>query len=159
MVVCEECAKLGSTYLEPEAKISKASYMSIKKPNASSTTFLITRMKVTNLHEELELTENFGSLIREAREKMGLSHEDLGRKIGEKVSVLKKVEGEKMSPDKKLAAKLEHILKVKLLVQAEEHEVPETVLPSSQLTFGEVARLKTGKRRNPENEGEGGISS
>jgi len=155
MLVCEECAKLGSVYLEPEARVPKASYMPEKRAKTFPT-ISMTKREATNLHEETELIENFGSLIREVREKLGLTHEDLGRKIGEKVSVLKKVESEKMFPDEKLATKLEHVLKVKLLVQAEKHDLPETVSSpqSPRLTLGEIAHLKTGKRRNSEDEGD-----
>lgn len=155
MIVCEECAKLGSIYLEPEASIPKAPFMADRKVKAVPATVLPIKRETVKLHEETELIENFGSVVREAREKIGLSHEDLGRKLGEKVSVLKKIESEKMSPDEKLATKLEHALKVKLLVQSEEHKVPEiaSTPQSPTLTLGEIARLKTGKRRNPENAG------
>lgn len=153
MLACGECAKLGHAYLEP--RVPKSSYVPIRKAKPSSTALSPTRRKTKNLREETELTENFGSLVREARENLGLTHEDLGRKIGEKVSVLKKVEGEKMFPDERLATKLEYALKVKILVQREKRKVPETFFssPSSPVTLGEIARLKTGKRRNLENEG------
>ena len=55
-------------------------------------------------------------MIRQAREDFELSHEDLGRKTKERVSVLKKIESGKMIPDLGLAEKLEHTLKITLRV-------------------------------------------
>jgi putative transcription factor len=74
---------------------------------------------------------------------MELSHEDLGRKIGEKVSVLRKIESGKMTPDHRLAEKLQHALKIKLLVPPSEPKVPLTALPQPrEVTLGEVVLLK-----------------
>jgi len=156
MLVCGECAKLGSTYTEPEA--AGKSYSAAAGRPKSLPVFVSAERKsaTTNLPEAFELVDEFASLVRENREKMGLSHKELGRKIGEKESVLKKIEARKMVPDKRLATKLEHTLKVKLLVQPEEPEVPATFssIPSTGLTLGEVVHLKGGKRRNPEDEGD-----
>jgi len=157
MLVCGKCSSLGSVYLQPETKLSRPSYIPAKKANPFPATIPLIKREAPNLHEEMELVENFGSVIREAREKLGLSHEELGRKIGEKVSLIKKVENQKMVPDQRVAVKLEHVLRVKLLVLAKESKtpVPVSISPSasSGLTLGEIAYLKTGKRRHPENEG------
>ena len=82
--------------------------------------------------------------IRHAREKLGLSHEDLGKKINEKVSVLKKIESGKMTPDNKLATKLEHALKIKLLVPPSEEKIPKkqiTKPATRELTLGDLIQL------------------
>ena len=64
-----------------------------------------------------EVTEDYASKIRVAREKLGLSHEDLGKKINEKASLLRHMETGKMAPNNQLANKLEHVLRIKLMVQ------------------------------------------
>ena len=46
-----------------------------------------------------EIVEGYESKIRQAREKLGLSHEELGKKINEKASVLSKLETGKMTPN------------------------------------------------------------
>ena len=79
----------------------------------------------------LELVENFDLIIRNAIKNLQLSHEDLGKKIMEKVSVIKKIESGKMRPNNELATKLEHILKVKLLSS----EVEEKKLESNSFKF------------------------
>lgn len=156
MLVCEECARLGSIYYEPEVKRSTSSYMPARrtKKTLPTTTLSTRRRKAPSLAEDLEIKERFGSVVRKARETMGLSQEDLGRKIREKVSVLKKIESEKMIPDQKLAKKLEHILRVELLIPPQNYEVSEDISspPPSGATIGEIAQLKTEKRRRPTNE-------
>jgi len=79
---------------------------------------------------------------------MGLSHEALGKKINEKVSLLKKVETGKMLPDDMLATRLEHALKVKLLVPPSEDKIPKTKIakPSTrELTLGDLIKLDKDK--------------
>jgi putative transcription factor len=142
LTVCGECAKHGKTVWEeepkpqitqkPTAKTSPTSKVQSKGPQRETT--------VTNL----ELIENFDIKIRQAREKMGISHEELGKKIKEKVSVLKKIETGKMTPDNKLAAKLEHALKIKLLTPASEETLQKITVPkppSRELTLGDILQL------------------
>jgi len=66
--------------------------------------------------EKKKLAEGFGDIIKQAREKLGLSHEELATRIGEAESLLVKVESEKTTPDDILTGKLEHVLKAVLLV-------------------------------------------
>lgn len=144
MVVCGNCVKLGSAYWEerPQRRVKRTA-----KPLPQIS---VSRKKQPPaLAEALELVEDFSLRIRRAREGMGLSHEDLGRKIGEKVSVLRKIESGKMTPDHRLAEKLQHALRVKLLVPPSEPKVPSVALPHPrEVTLGDVARLK--KRKTEE---------
>ncbi len=65
------------------------------------------------------------------------------KRIGEKVSVLQKIESGKMTPDIRLAQKLEHALKVKLLVPPKGQELPPTSLAvPHEVTLGDVVQLK-----------------
>jgi putative transcription factor len=66
--------------------------------------------------DEFELRFDFNKVIKVAREKLGMSQDDLGRKINEKPSVISHLEVGKLKPDNILARKLEHALKVQLLV-------------------------------------------
>ncbi len=69
---------------------------------------------------ELELRTDFHTVIKTSREKMGLSQEDLGQKLNEKLSVIKHLETGKLKPDNILTRKLERFFKVKLLVPEDE---------------------------------------
>jgi len=140
MLVCNECVKLGSIYWEEktEPRLKKVA-------RRLPTPIIPTRKQPTiKVEESIDLVENCGSKIRQAREKLGLSHEDLGRKISEKVSVLRKVESGKMTPDQKLAEKLQHALRIKLLAEVSEPKVPSKALAAPKpLTLGDIAQLKT----------------
>ena len=92
----------------------------------------------------LELVEDFRTKVRKAREKLGLSHEELGKKLNEKVSLLRKIETGKMTPDNKLTAALEHVLKVKLIMSAKDEKVPQLKVSkksSRELTLGDLIQL------------------
>ena len=93
-------------------------------------------------NHERRPAEDYPNKIRAAREKLGLTHEELGKKINEKASVLRNLEAGKMAPNNHLAAKLEHMLKIKLLVPISEEKV--TQIPQSanqELTLGELIKL------------------
>jgi putative transcription factor len=69
---------------------------------------------------ELEVDPDYNVIVRQAREKLGLSQEALGMMISVKPSLISHVETKKLKPDIALARKLMHQLKVNLLVTAEE---------------------------------------
>jgi putative transcription factor len=141
LTVCIECSKLGKVYYEePKQKIAgprlgtrpKPLIIQAKKPQAP------------NVDTSLELVENFDLKIRQAREKLGLSHEELGKKINEKVSLLRKIETGRMTPDNRLATILEHALKIKLIIAAKEEKVPQAKLVKSagrDMTLGDLIQL------------------
>ena len=151
MSTCSRCAKLGSGFWEPKsqkqnihAKTSKISH--VKRIPAKKRRF-------EYVNEDLVVIESFKLIIRKSREKMGYSQEDLGMKIGEKMSVIRKVESGKMVPDHRVASKLEHALKIKLLVPLEEPKMQFSSSKTSKgITLGEIVQLKK-PRRKRKNEG------
>jgi putative transcription factor len=137
MTVCSECAKLASGYWEPKPqRRAKKSVKHLRIP--------VSRRKPTpSVTETLELVDDFGQRVRQARRGLELSHEDLGRKIREKVSVLRKIESGKMAPDLGLAEKLEHALKIKLRVPPSEPKTQFISLSKPQrATLGDLVLLK-----------------
>ena len=83
-----------------------------------------------------------------------LTHEELGKKINEKASVLRNLEAGKMAPNNQLASKLEHMLKIKLLVPISEEKVPPPTSKSAnqELTLGDLIEIEEKTRRRPQNE-------
>ena len=61
--------------------------------------------KKIGLADETILTPNFARLIREARMKMGLTHEQLGMKMNEKAQLLRKFETGSLKPDDRYSQK------------------------------------------------------
>ena len=139
MTVCSECAKLGSGYWEPKIQCRTKKSKKRQQPTISFSK----RKQSPTVTETLELVGDFGQRVRQAREGLELSHEDLGRKIREKVSVIRKIEIGKMVPDLVLAEKLEHALKITLRVPASEPNV-QPVLSSKPrgTTLGDLIQFK-----------------
>lgn len=151
MVVCGRCAGLASDFWElppPTLKPQRKARSAIRLPPT-----LQVKRQLPETNQTLELVDDFSLQVRKARRKLGLSHEDLGRKIGEKVSVLRKVESGKMPPDHRLANKLEHALKIKLLIPPSEPKLPSVGPPPPRgATLGDIVRLKRKKEVGTERE-------
>lgn len=96
MLVCDFCAKYG-----------KPAQIQAKKKT-------IARREALDL-SAYGLAKNFYARIREAREKLGLSQKELSEMVGEKLSVIKRIESGKLTPPEYLARKLERALKIKLI--------------------------------------------
>jgi putative transcription factor len=141
MIVCLDCSKLSKVQWEIEGIPSRPRRIKATKLPMLS---ISAKKQIPQVAETLELVDNFGSQIRQAREKMGLSHEDLGRKISEKVSVLKKIESEKMTPTHQLAERLEHTLRIKLYVPLTEPKIPSGSMPLKhrEVTLGDLINTK-----------------
>ena len=142
--VCAKCAKLSSGFWEPKPQPQRRVKRSVAyKPIQP----FAKRKPRPTVSETLELVENLGQTVRQARESLGMSHEDLGRKTREKVSVLRKIESGKMVPDLGLAEKLEHTLKIKLRVPVTE---PKAQISTSYrphgATFGDLIQFKVKKK-------------
>jgi putative transcription factor len=108
--VCIACSKRGKPYVMPQVSVKKKKTLTIKP------------QKRIGLADETILTPNFASLIREARMKMGLTHEQLGMKMNEKAQILKKFETGSIKPDEIFARKLERYLGIKLYISANSDE-------------------------------------
>jgi len=94
--------------------------------------------------------QDYGQVIRKAREALQLSQEDLGRKIAEKTSVLQKLEGGRLVPPEALVQKLERTLKIKLEQAETDMPVDGKGAQPKELTLGDIAVMR--KKRG---EGEG----
>lgn len=146
LTVCVPCSKHGRTIREEEntQKVTKKPFAPLhfvqrKKPPQS---------KVDTTQE---IVEGYDSKIRQAREKLGLSHEELGKKINEKASVLSKLETGKMTPNNLLVTKLEHVLRIKLLVPIKEEKTSQGFpkSPNRETTLGDLIKLnKKGEEEN-----------
>ncbi|HLD89072.1 MAG TPA: multiprotein bridging factor aMBF1 [Candidatus Nanoarchaeia archaeon] len=93
----------------------------------------------------LGIIPDFHRIVKQEREKLGLSQEEFARKISEKESLLNKIESGKVKPSMAIAHKLEKALKVKIIKEVDE----ESVLPitkSEEFTIGDVIRIKNRKK-------------
>jgi putative transcription factor len=142
LTVCIECSKHGKIVHQDEIPLPKQT-MAAKKPQAPIT-MVQKRPIIANVQITQELTEDYPNKIRVAREKLVLTHEELGKKINEKASVLRNLEAGKMAPNNQLASKLEHMLKIKLLVPISEEKVPPPTSKSAnqEMTLGDLIEIE-----------------
>jgi len=148
MLVCSNCAKFSSSTWYPEEPVAPFKPTS---PLPARKHPSVPRVRRTrgDLTSDLELIEGFPVIIRAARERLGLDHAALGRRIGEKVSVLQRIESGKLSPDIAFAKKLEHELRIKILSPPREIEYPDsTPLQPQELTFGDMVSIRKKDQRS-----------
>jgi putative transcription factor len=137
-MVCVECSKYGKIIREVELgqRVPKKAPVPFSARTRNKTA--VAKVEITQ-----EVVEGYHAKIRQAREKLGLSHEELGKKINEKASVLSKLETGKMTPNNMLVTKLEHVLKIKLLVPIKEEKISQDMpkLPNRETTLGDLIQL------------------
>ncbi|MDH7563759.1 MAG: multiprotein bridging factor aMBF1 [Candidatus Bathyarchaeota archaeon] len=147
LTVCYECSKHGKIiHEEPKPKTIAPKLSGKRQP----LNIPVRSQPGIKIDTSIELVENYGEKIRQAREKLNLSHEDLGKKLNEKVSLLRKIETEKMRPNNTLASRLEHVLKVKLIVPASEEKISDAKIPkavSREVTLGDLMKLNDGESK------------
>ena len=137
LIVCQQCSSLGTQLPGfPD------------RPARSVVAPAHTHAPVERLPKEVEetdLIEDYPSIIKEAREKMGLTQQDLAFKAKEKLTVIQKIEIGKMLPTMRLSKELEHILRVRLLAPRDEIELPappRRAPPAPGVTLGDVALVR-----------------
>ncbi|HKU50533.1 MAG TPA: multiprotein bridging factor aMBF1 [Nitrososphaera sp.] len=108
--VCVACSKHGKPYVPPNAAIVKKKKKAMPARQGSRIT----------MSDQTMLAADFARRIREARMKLGLTHEQLAMKMNEKVQQLRKFETGALKPDEILAKKLERFLGIKLYVSIDD---------------------------------------
>ena len=126
--VCKGCAKFGKVVARPRP----VSVPSMAKPIPKLPT-----------HEVLEIiVEDYGMRIKQKREKLGLTQEDLARKLAEKASVLQKIESGHQEPSIALAQKIALALGITLIVQHEETHMAAVRTSGNTFTIGDILSRK-----------------
>ena len=144
LTVCVECSKHGKVILHEEAALGTPQSPSRPSPTKSYIHIPTIRKKppVAQVQISTELVNGYASKIRVAREKLALSHEDLGKKINEKASLLKHIETGKVGPNNQLATKLEHALRITLMVPIADEKVATIPKGANEgLTLGDLIEM------------------
>ncbi|MGH2639017.1 MAG: multiprotein bridging factor aMBF1 [Rhabdochlamydiaceae bacterium] len=129
--VCNNCSRLGTPARVPRQVGNKTSS---SRGFGSSSSSPASRLPPRNQRspppppspgfsydsEEMILREDYSKAIKNARELLGITQEELGRKINEKPSMISHLEVGSMKPEDVLAKKLEHFLKIELFVPVED---------------------------------------
>jgi putative transcription factor len=137
--VCPECAKFG---IEAKKEVPKE-----EAPRPIIAQRLEVRERrgrpkdVLEKGEKEDLVEDYGSRIRLARERAGMTQKDLAMKINERVTILSKIESNQMRPDEKVISKLQKELGIVL-----KEKVPEVVAAKEStraaLTLADLIKMQ-----------------
>lgn len=120
LLLCPNCQKFG-TALDPPPGPSPGAAPA--PPGRSGTPGALRlpprtrRMEERDLYQEIpemELAEDWPQRIRQAREKLAWTPEELGRRLNEKKSLVLKVEAGHFRPPDQMVRKIEQLLKIRL---------------------------------------------
>lgn len=116
--LCDSCSKFGKLldkkpepvtvkYTSPKPK----SYIPARRP---APVHKPARKPATNI-DEIEVVPDYADIVKEAREKLAWTQEELALKILEKKNTVAKIERSELMPSVKIARKLEKLLDIKLI--------------------------------------------
>jgi putative transcription factor len=105
--LCPICAKHGKILESTPQQVSRARTEQRRTPAA--------RPEVDYL-----IVDNYAKLIRDARERMGLKQEEFAKRLNLKESQVQKMETGNFKPSLKMAAKLQNMLRIKLIEEDKE---------------------------------------
>jgi len=127
MSVCKSCSRFGNVVLvdKPIKKVKKI----IKKMEKRTE----------------EVVPDYSRIVKEGREKLKLTHKELGKKIAEKISVIHNIESHKLVPSLRLARKIEGCLGIQLIDDLSKNDKVNLNFKEEGLTIGDL--IKTRKRK------------
>jgi len=109
MIVCKDCARFGKILGHVKKKTFEKKIQQPKK------------MIQPKIEEEvLVIRSDYPSVIKKAREKLGMKQSEFAKLLKEKESVIHKLETGEIEPSIGLARKLEKVLKVRLIEKYQE---------------------------------------
>ena len=107
LTVCQQCSSFGKI-------LKQIIPLQTQKANASTERIMQhTHSNITKTHEVV--VPQFSQLLRQAREKLGMTQKEFAQKISEKESVLQHYETGKLEPSLEQAKRLEKTLGIKLI--------------------------------------------
>jgi putative transcription factor len=138
MNVCDNCARFGEE-LSPVQRQEKAT------PGAIGQRLQDRQRRATPrdaLETEEELVEDYGERVRRAREKKGLTREQLADRVSEPVPTISKIEAGNLHPSDRTVKALEKELQIKLMEPPPKSQMPQRSSPGAQrgLTLGDLIK-------------------
>lgn len=128
MKVCLDCSRFGSNKRKSNVKI----VIKEKRPEEKEIIYLF--------------VQGYGSIVKKAREKLGLKQEEMAKRLNERESFLHQIESEHIKPSIDIARKLEKELKIHILEEIKDfsNDVPEHKSSSHDagLTIGDFIKHK-----------------
>ena len=145
MHVCGDCVKFGVEQAGAKTEVTGRSRTTAALENRA------VRARTRDVFADMpeELVEDYGERVRQARQKMGLSIEEVGKQINERQSELAKLEQGTYHPPDTLVRKLERFFQIKLM---EKPEAPAGVggpkpKPGGPITLGDLIKDELAKNK------------
>ena len=127
MQVCSNCAKFGKVVRQAQKPVFK------RKIQRNDTRILVSE----------EIVSGYGTKIKNAREKLGLSQKDFSKKINEKESLLHQIESEHIKPKISTAKKIGIFLGIDLTETVKvKHTQKNESSKSGVRTIGDILKNK-----------------
>lgn len=120
ITVCKTCSKRGKP-LKNQQEIQRKPAMRLQELQRKPAMRLrkIDKVDKISFDDSAILINNFSEVIRNSRMANGLTHEQLGLLIKERVSLLRKIESGTLKPDEGLSRKLERFFRINLYTEEE----------------------------------------
>ena len=132
--VCKSCARFGKAEDKwtpvPRKVVPVERAFTVKRPQSRD-----------QFKDLVEIVPEYGRVIREARERLGLTPDELASTIKEKAALIKKIERQELVPEDRVRKKLEKELNIKLTDQATEEKLKYHG-GAKGLTLGDIADIK-----------------
>jgi len=153
--VCDNCTEFGTKLETSDSSSSTSTKYSTSSSSGSSSSSSSSGNTGTStsssgggrrqdMFDDIdELAQDFDDRIRQAREKAGLSQQDLARDLNEKASLIQKLEQGKMLPTDEMQEKLERSLDIDLTAGSSTDETEwESDSDAGEYTLGDVVERK-----------------
>jgi putative transcription factor len=150
LFVCERCKRFGT---EVKKQIRKrdipptktVTRISLKTPNVERPK--LRREGIGKVEMQYELVDDYPQQIRHARESSSLTQSEFAQKIGERLSIVQKLETGKIRPSDAIIEKINRILRINLRTAVEE-DLPSYhhQKPNLELTIGDMAKSVVKKK-------------
>lgn len=136
--VCQECSRFGTVV---DKKTAITIERTAPKPGPKK---YVPKPVRKDQFEEFVLIENYGAAIKKARESLNLTRDAFAQKLGERESVIRRIEAEEMYPTSDLTRRMERLLKIALKATYDSSVKGSTPTPGT-MTLGDIAVVKEAK--------------
>lgn len=140
MEACPECAKFGEDRGSAPSDGSTGGNRAVIEQRLERRQKRMGTKDVYAQAKSVEIIENYGTVIRKARESKGMDLEQFSKSINEKKGTMAKIETNDLIPDDKLAKKIERALDIKLFDTVSSGLIQSSGGSGGKMTLGDFIK-------------------